>query len=396
MQKLRLWLASPRWPFAVALVAVVLTLPALATGFVLDDFTHRLMLDPAGPVHRAPWNLFCFYGDNCGSDPAMQHLGLLPWWASRGLRLSFFRPLTSLSHALDYVVFPRVPALMHAESIALYAALCGLVAVLYRRLLGATSGMILSLLPLCATWPNDRLLLLVGFGAFGIVAMFLAAVGEVTRPLRWAAMPLAGFLALVHLVAAPLLMPIRIVELPPIFKRLVTRAAATLWHDGRSADTIDVIVNAPDAVTLLHASATRILESGEAVQRRLLLLSVAVVGRIAVERVDGRTIAIDFSDGFPRDLSSRLFRDQGEAFAAGDDVRAEGVVVRIAACAPEKGPTRIVYRFDLPLEDPRLNWLVWQDTGFVSYRPPPVGAREERAAIDWREAAGIVATRARP
>jgi hypothetical protein len=197
-------------------------------------------------------------------------------------------------------------------------------------------------------------------------------------------------------VAAPLLMPVRIVELPPIFKRLVARAAATLWHDDRTADTIDVIVNAPDAVTPLHASATRILESGEAVQRRLLLLSVAVVGKIAVERVDQRTLAIDFSDGFPRDLSSRLFRDRDETFAVGDEVRVEGLVVRIAACDPERGPTRIVYRFDAPLEDPKLNWLVWQDAGFVSYRPPPVGAREERAAIDWREAAGIVATTGRP
>ena len=32
---------------------------------------------------------------------------------------------------------------------------------------GIAAGMVLSLLPMCATWPNDRLLLFSGLGGFG-------------------------------------------------------------------------------------------------------------------------------------------------------------------------------------------------------------------------------------
>jgi hypothetical protein len=45
------------------------------------------------------------------------------------------RPLTSLSHALDYRAFPDVPAIMHAENIALYGLIALLAALFYRRII---------------------------------------------------------------------------------------------------------------------------------------------------------------------------------------------------------------------------------------------------------------------
>ena len=48
-------------------------------------------------------------------------------------RMSFWRPLSSLTHVLDHVLWPRSFVLAHAQSMLWFAALLAVVAVLYRR-----------------------------------------------------------------------------------------------------------------------------------------------------------------------------------------------------------------------------------------------------------------------
>src|SRR5690349_17853511 len=67
----------------VALLAAALVLPTLGAGLLLDDWMHRLALDPAWqhPASvRGPWDLYRFITD----DRAFKHLlldrGTLPWW----------------------------------------------------------------------------------------------------------------------------------------------------------------------------------------------------------------------------------------------------------------------------------------------------------------------------
>jgi hypothetical protein len=67
---------------------------------------------------------------------AFKDFGLLPWWTAKDFRGSNWRPLTALTHWLDYQLFPNSPALMHAHSLIWFAAVIFLVAVLYRKLLG--------------------------------------------------------------------------------------------------------------------------------------------------------------------------------------------------------------------------------------------------------------------
>ena len=120
---------------------VALMLPTLALGFMLDDFSHRLMLDrtfdfPGG--QRAVWDLFRFQDSDRDKFHELLEAGIAPWWAPPDFRLAFFRPLTSLLHAFDYTFFPTMPVLMHAENIALFTAIAVIVGALYRRTLGAS------------------------------------------------------------------------------------------------------------------------------------------------------------------------------------------------------------------------------------------------------------------
>jgi hypothetical protein len=138
-ERLHALLDSRRTPRIAALAAALLALPSLFFGLHVDDLLQRCIAlgCPVGPTSTLPWwKLFTFLDGDAAHTRALADLGVLPWWTDDGVRLSFFRPLAAATHALDYALFPRSPALMHAESIAMYAALCALAAVLYRRVVG--------------------------------------------------------------------------------------------------------------------------------------------------------------------------------------------------------------------------------------------------------------------
>ena len=137
VERARELLARPGWgPRAAVFVALVLLIPSLFTGLLVDDLWHRIYLtrDPRwGPVPRAAWDLFAFYDSDAPRRDWMIEQGIGIWWTDPAIRLAFFRPLSSLTHALDYALWPRSPLLMHLHSAAWYALLVGAVAALYAR-----------------------------------------------------------------------------------------------------------------------------------------------------------------------------------------------------------------------------------------------------------------------
>ncbi len=135
------WLAHGRLPIWVALVAVVLTLPSLGVGWVADDYYHRAVLHDAGAfgdIVSGPLDMFNFFDGDPVRTRRMMDLGFVPWWTNPQIQAGLWRPLTVLTHWLDYQLWPETPALMHAQSIAWFGLLVLVVAVFYRRMLGAT------------------------------------------------------------------------------------------------------------------------------------------------------------------------------------------------------------------------------------------------------------------
>ncbi len=124
------WLASPRAPLWLALAACLLVTPSLGAGLCTEDWVLR---DNA-LESRAGVNLYSALS-SAADVQAAQAAGVLPWLASPDLRLSFFRPVSSLWALFDYRVLGDAVWLMHLESIALYAALVALAARLFRRLM---------------------------------------------------------------------------------------------------------------------------------------------------------------------------------------------------------------------------------------------------------------------
>lgn len=136
-------LESHRLPLWAAAAAALLTSPALWGGLATEDWLQKGLVEGGAfsLLHRV--NLFGHDHRLSASELSARFLefrvaGFWPWLTNEALDVSFFRPIASLTHVVDYRFWPNHPALMHAESIAWYASLVFAVAVLYRRLDGPT------------------------------------------------------------------------------------------------------------------------------------------------------------------------------------------------------------------------------------------------------------------
>ena len=61
-------------------------------------------------------------------------MGVLPWWAPPDIRISFFRPLTALTHQFDMLLWPDLAPLHHLHSLLWFTLGVFLVGMLYERL----------------------------------------------------------------------------------------------------------------------------------------------------------------------------------------------------------------------------------------------------------------------
>lgn len=594
---MRRFLAHRHMPLYMALLAVTLCLPALKSGLLGDDYYLQWVLTDSSlspEWSHSAFDLFTFVsGDEELTRRAVDR-GALPWWTHERLRLAFFRPLSGLTHWLDFRLWPSRPWLMHLHSLLWFGAAVGAAAVAYRRLLrppalaglaallfaldeahvgpaiwlsarngaictffglvallahdrwrrdgwqpgrfvapaalflgllgGETAlaaggylvayalfldrgsrqerlaslapaaaavavwavayralgfgvrhsgmyidpgaspleyaralveraplhlfgqwvgsaeayaalsqhaahvfwlvacaviaglaalllpvlrryrtarffalGMLLSLLPICGAFAQDRLLFLVGFGGMGLLAQFLAAVWKRARwmprtRLWWVPVRLVrGLLVVIHLVLAPLGLVLA-GALVQISDDPLERAAASLPVGPVVAGQQVLIVNTPSAFVSLQILLME-RASGRQVPPRTLILGSGI-GPVEVERRGETVLAVRPAGGylpppgspipgrgaeqpafdrhyaFP--LLDRLFRDS-DPLRLGQRIDLTGVTVEITALTPDGRPAEATFRFAKLLDDPELRWLAWRGGVYAPFALPAVG-----------------------
>ncbi len=125
-------LQHPALPILLAALAVLLCSPSLRVGLVLDDVFHKAALtapDQLSEMARGPTELFAWVGEGWPAPGETT-----PWWSSEELRVAFFRPLSSLTHWLDYQGWPQSPFLMHLHSLLWFGLVVFASAKLFRCL----------------------------------------------------------------------------------------------------------------------------------------------------------------------------------------------------------------------------------------------------------------------
>lgn len=176
-------LTNPRTRLFAVVLGSVLALTSVGSRLALDDYVLGLAARGAPEIPgfaQENFDLFTFTTGRAKDNLELIEQGfLLPWWTDPELKIAFFRPLTSLTHRLDFALWPDSPRVMYAHSLAWFALLLALVAVLYKRLeidpKLATLALVLYALDdahgAALSWLSNRNALLATI--FGVLALIL-------------------------------------------------------------------------------------------------------------------------------------------------------------------------------------------------------------------------------
>ena len=280
-----------------------------------------------------------------------------------------------------------------------------------RRILSfAAMGMFLSLLPPCATFPSDRLLLFAGLGASMLIASFLAALLNPPLPLgegrgegggttiRYLASPqkgsggfrhvltlsLAYVFVAIHVYIAPVGLALRSaypVGPPGLHKKLYVRAPL----DESVTEQTVVLVNPPSVIHACYLPALREM-AGEPVPKRVRALAPGLPS-VTVRRLDPQTLVVRPERGYLVLFFDRLFRNGRRPLSLGQRITLSGMTAEVTELTADGRPAGVSFRFDTPLEDRSLRWLVWIDGKFRHWTPPPIGGtvelRPDPSGVEW-------------
>jgi len=141
--KIKLILEKPYFPIVAAFIGVALLLPSLDEGLFWDDLYHKAVLTGQKIVidtEKRTASLTSMFSIISGKPEEVEtgkDMGFfLPWWTYDGLKMNFWRPVTELTHILDYKLWPETPWMMHLHSLLWYFLTLIVVSILYKRING--------------------------------------------------------------------------------------------------------------------------------------------------------------------------------------------------------------------------------------------------------------------
>ena len=127
------------------LLGLLLALPSLWVGMQLDDYFHWGLVTQRSQVLQtvspaSPYGLFSFVDGNPARVLDLMNLGLAPWWTYPQVEYAFWRPLTELTHGLDYSLWPQYPKLMHIHSLLYFGLMLWFGLRLFKKIQGESSA----------------------------------------------------------------------------------------------------------------------------------------------------------------------------------------------------------------------------------------------------------------
>lgn len=274
---------------------------------------------------------------------------------------------------------PAVSALVATIVAAIFYVLLFRCARGHRVARALVVGSLLAAIPVCGVSADDRGLFLPGVGIAGLLGVALErhASSFAERRPGLGARVFFGVVAFAHLVAAPVLFPLRGRNTAATLTSATNRSEATMPRDlGIEGRTL-VILGGPDALTTSLAFVRR-LTSDEPKPRRACQLTTQVAGVATVVRDGERTIEIRNPDGELGGALSLVYRDT--PLRPGDSVTTDMHRAEVLALAPNGLPSAVRFTFTEPLE--AMRWIVWQGQGYVEVPPPVDGAPRRYPSTD--------------
>lgn len=329
-------------------------------------------------VGRAALNYQSF-GVGVYTDPLQNPVGFLRTLPQRWLVL-IGSQWGRLSSDLQAQVTPEQASTLVAVAGATF---CGVLWFVWPSLRASrtqrflAAGAALSAIPLTATLPNDRLLVLVGFGALAPLAASIWAAFEPLARAPWAARDAAPsrlrhaaatLTSLGHTIGCLLVLPVTALSVPYL-GMLTKQAEQEVPSELAIEDKAVIVASVPDSMLLAHARNMRVWQ-GEPTPDRLYWLQ-ETAGASKYERVDEHTLRVHTPSG--------MFRASFKALGVkpvlrpGTQVRLSELTINIIESNAEGKPSVCDFVFDKPLESARYRWLSWKDGKLRPFQPPRLG-----------------------
>jgi hypothetical protein len=242
------------------------------------------------------------------------------------------------------------------------------------------TGMVLSLFPIAATFPCNRLLLFTGLGAMGLLAQLLrgwfnrAAWLPKTKTRRRLAGVFVGILILTHCVYAPLTLSARSTTLYEIARRYSKDPVLHLPDDSGLQNKTVVFINPPISVFLPETFFYERKSRGLSLPERIRILASGFLTPIEITRTRRNTITVQPENGFLANPFDTVFRGPDHPLKLGDTVTLSGMVVTIISITNDNRPLRVEFAFDKPLDHPSYYFLKWHQGKFVRFELPQIGS----------------------
>jgi len=240
-------------------------------------------------------------------------------------------------------------------------------------------GLLLALVPIAATMPQDRLLVNAGWGGALVVAVLLRESWNMgwrdAQPSAWrrrtAQLVFVAF-AVSHLLLAPPLLALRARSMTTI-EGAMARADRSL-PSGLGVRNLR-IVSLQTAFDPLMVYVPMMRASlGQPTARSMRSLYTGP-GAVEVVRDGAASLRMSAPAGFLPTAPERMLRSLAKPFAPGNKVVLDGMTAEVLTVLSDGRPREVRFVFDRPLEDPSLRWVTWSETRFVAVAIPPIGGR---------------------
>lgn len=234
------------------------------------------------------------------------------------------------------------------------------------------TGMLLSIVPLFTTLPQDRLLMAASLGGFGLLACAFATIADSASRARRISL---RTLATLHLVLSPLTFAQAVTSRAPLEGASRALAGTLPAEPGRDV----VLVRSPLGILTFYATTIQRRQGDP--QPATLHQLYAGGADLEITRTGGRTLEVRARPGWCNRPIECIFRSPGADWRVGKPVQV-GPIARTVLETDHGRPTLVRFEFEEPLESERYAFRVWEGTAPVPWRLPGVGATETLAALN--------------
>jgi hypothetical protein len=239
------------------------------------------------------------------------------------------------------------------------------------------AGTVLSVVPAAATFPHDRMLLAVTVGWMALLGELLTSSVRSKGALHDVAV---SGLVVVHVIAAPLLFPIRASNLDQL-NRWLSRSTAEFPPPGELSQSTIVLLNPP--LDPLAAYLPLYFESKHSVRPRRFLWLASGGSAVQVRRLDPQTLSIRPERGYLDHATQLMLRSPAHPLPLGHTVRLEAATLEVTALTSDGRPAEVSVRFEQPLDDPALLLMRWKHDRYVRFAPPRANELAELPPVDF-------------